>query len=586
MVQMQPIPNNTIVYYASNEPKHTGSVGIITSGFISPKSEILTQKVKFTFGTFLHEFTHLHEVKQFTDKQKQSLEKLKLIHPHLFKEHEMRNFQIGDWVTHSDYSIDGTVKGARSATGHYPVILDNGQEIKAHEDKLTHKNNVTALELAERRMPTIVATIKTFLATNLAQQLSQAQQAQLNKPGNYTTWQPLTPALIKADLERQAMEFINAKEEKQTTDTAPTSATQQPETVESNTQLRQENSQATTAIVPQIELAQLVRNTNAIIEIDVNVAIEYIDNRITTFVGESEALEAELKKWFKDLAARRLDLTRPVKESLQTVIDDEKRIGAYLEKIFAANAAKREAAEKDRKAKKYTEVMAAMADMLNTVDLPPEYLAKVVFREEYYQVTFKGKKLAESIQEQINTQVSLYNGYLAELELKQQQIKNRELLLENLNTKYGANGTYSMFTIEMFSDDQVLAKYEANHQRKLKLEQEKADAEKIKNETKTEAVAESSTLPVVNVSLPYSPMGGQQKHSTPQANIESSPPAINSSSTETETIIMFKLVVTGRTQADHERLLPKFIDKINAAVDAGLAPAINAGFGYKFEVIE
>jgi len=583
---MKPIPNNTIVYYASSDPKYTGSVGIIVSGFISPKSEILTQEVKFVFGTFWHEFTHLHKVKKFTDKQKQSLEKLKLIHPHLFMENEMRNFQIGDWVTHSDYSIDGTIKGAKSATGHYPVILDNGQEIKAHEDKLTQKNNVTALELAERRMPTIVATIKTFLATDLAQQLSPAQRDAINKPGNYTTWKPLTAALIKTDLERQAMEFINATKEKQATNIIPTSTAQQSETVESNTQLRQENSQATTAIVPQIELAQLVRNTNAIIEIDVNVAIEYIDNRITTFVGESEALEAELKKWFKDLAARRLDLTRPVKESLQTVIDDEKRIGAYLEKIFAANAAKREAAEKDRKAKKYTEVMAAMADMLNTVDLPPEYLAKVVFREEYYQVTFKGKKLAESIQEQINTQVSLYNGYLAELELKQQQIKNRELLLENLNTKYGANGTYSMFTIEMFSDDQVLAKYEANHQRKLKLEQEKADAEKIKNETKTEAVAESSTLPVVNVSLPYSPMGGQQKHSTPQANIESSPPAINSSSTETETVVMFKLVVTGRTQADHERLLPKFIEKINAAVDVGLAPAIDAGFGYKFEVIE
>jgi hypothetical protein len=584
--KMQPLPNNTIVYYASSDPKYTGSVGIITSSFISPKSEILTQDVKFAFGTFRHEFTHLHEVKKFTDKQKQSLEKLKLIHPHLFKDNEMRNFNLGDCVTHPEHQITGTVISERGANGHYKVLMDDGRDHVFHEDEITLKNNMTELEKAEKRIPMIVKFIQQFLATDLAQQLSPAQRDAINKPGNYTTWPKLTEKLIKDDLERQAMEFINATKEKQATNIIPTSTAQQSETVGSNTKSGQEDSQATTEIVPQVELAQLVRNTNAIIEIDVNVAIEYIDNRITTFVGESEALEAELKKWFKDLAARRLDLTRPVKESLQTVIDDEKRIGAYLEKIFAANAAKREAAEKDRKAKKYTEVMAAMADMLNTVDLPPEYLAKVVFREEYYQVTFKGKKLAESIQEQINTQVSLYNGYLAELELKQQQIKNRELLLENLNTKYGANGTYSMFTIEMFSDDQVLAKYEANHQRKLKLEQEKADAEKIKNETKTEAVAESSTLPVVNVSLPYSPMGGQQKHSTPHANIESSPPAINSSSPETETVIMFKLVVTGRTQADHERLLPKFIDKINAAVDVGLAPAVNAGFGYKFEVVE
>lgn len=295
-------------------------------------------------------------------------------------------FQPGDWVTHLDYSIDGTVKGARSATGYYPVILDNGQEIKAHEDKLTQKNNVTALELAERRIPAIVATIKTFLATDLAQQLSPAQRDAINKPGNYTTWQPLTADLIKADLEKQAMEFINATKEKQATN-----------------------------------------------------------------------------------------------------------------------------------------------------------------------------------------------------------IKNRELLLDNLNIKYGANGTYSMFTIEMFSDEQVLAKYEANHQRKLelaKIEQERLDAEKIKNEVKTEAAAESAKIPVAEAGVPTIAVGEQQAQSTPQTRNEETQAGIHNSPAETQTVIMFKLVVTGRTQSDHERLLPKFLEKINAAVDVGLAPAINAGFGYKFEVIE
>lgn len=336
---MKPIPLKSIVYYASSDPKYTGLVGIIVSGFISPKSEILTQDVKFAFGTFRHEFTHLHQVKQFTDKQKQSLEKLKITYPHLFMENEMRNFQIGDWVTHSDYSIDGTIKGAKSATGHYPVILDNGQEIKAHEDKLTQKNNVTALELAERRMPTIVATIKTFLATDLAQQLSPAQRDAINKPGNYTTWKPLTAALIKTDLERQAMEFINATKEKQVTDTVPTSTAQQPNNLEFSTQPSQENSQATTET---------------------------------------------------------------------------------------------------------------------------------------------------------------------------------------------SNGAEVVTNNPIFNDEP-----------------------------------------------------------TPQTrNEETQAGVIHNSLTETQTVIMFKLVVTGRTQADHERLLPKFIEKINSAVDIGLAPAINAGFGYKFEVVK
>lgn len=126
-----------------------------------------------------------------------------------------------------------------------------------------------------------------------------------------------------------------------------------------------------------------------------------------------------------------------------------------------------------------------MADMLNDVDLPPEYLAKVVFREEYYQKTMVNKKLKDSIQEQINTQVNLYNGWKAEQELRQQYIKNREMQIAMLNKQYGANGTYSMFTIETHTDEQVVAKYEANHQRKLeqaRVEKERQDTEEAKKQ--------------------------------------------------------------------------------------------------------
>ena len=121
----------------------------------------------------------------------------------------------------------------------------NKEEFVFHEDKITLKNNMTELEKAEKRIPMIVKFIQQFLATDLAQQLSPAQRDAINKPGNYTTWPKLTEKLIKDDLERQAMEFINATKEKQATNIIPTSTAQQSETVESNTQLRQENSQAT-----------------------------------------------------------------------------------------------------------------------------------------------------------------------------------------------------------------------------------------------------------------------------------------------------------------------------------------------------
>ncbi len=245
-------------------------------------------------------------------------------------------------------------------------------------------------------------------------------------------------------------------------------------------------------LAESIDIKQLVLITNSIIQIDVDLSIQYIDSRVANFTGESEDLEAELKKWYKNFSARRLDLTRPVNESLKQVIADEKKIGDYLDKIFADNKTKRDAAEAERKKAKYTEVMTTIADMLNSVDLPPEYLDKVVFREEYYNKTMINKKLSESIQAQIDDQIKLYNGFLAEQELKQQKIKNRELLIENYNTKYGFDAKYSQMPVEMYSDEQVIELFERKYQKQeaeklAKIEKEKQDAEKAKAQTNTES---------------------------------------------------------------------------------------------------
>ncbi|RTL11258.1 MAG: hypothetical protein EKK54_07985 [Neisseriaceae bacterium] len=282
-------------------------------------------------------------------------------------------------------------------------------------------------------------------------------------------------------------------------------------------------------LVPVIDLEQLVVNTNAIIKIDVDLSIQYIDARVASFAGESEELEAELKKWYKDFAARRLDLTRPVNESLKQVIADEKKIGDYLDKIFAENKAKREAAEAERKKAKYAEVMTTMADMLNSVDLPSEYLAKVVFREEYYNKTMVNKKLADSIQAQIDDQVKLYNGWKAEQELKQQKIKNRELLLQNLNQQYGFNGVYSQFTIEMYSDEQVEQAY--------KNKKEKQDAEEVKKQavTETESVVctQQNNADTSQQSLQKSPNGNNEVRSQEVVKASNQPRSQDANSVST-----------------------------------------------------
>lgn len=262
-----------------------------------------------------------------------------------------------------------------------------------------------------------------------------------------------------------------------------------------------------TQLSPAVDLTAIVRNTNAIIEINVPTAISYIDQRVAEFTGESEELETELRKWFKDLGDKRLELTRPVNESLKQVIADEKQIGIYLEKIFAANQAKRDAAEAERRSLKRPSVMVIMAEMLNNVDLPAEYLAKVVFKEEYYQKTMVNKKLRDSIQEQIDTQVNLYNGWLAQQELNQQKIKNREMLIDSLNKEFGFTGTYSNFPIETYNDEQVRAAYQAK--------KDKQDAEEAQKQAKAaQAVDNKENTNPVDKS-PQNPSTGQSEKIQP-----------------------------------------------------------------------
>lgn len=588
---MKPAPHKSIVYYASSDNKYTGQVGIITSGFLFPDAEIKMQEVKFVFGTFWHDVTYLHIVKNLTKSQKESLEQLKIKYPKIFEENKMRMFDLGACVEHPEYKT-GTIASERSPTGHYKVLLDSGSEARLHENALSIKNNMSQVEIAERRYFKIVAKIDEFLASDLAQQLTPAQREKLKEPPKYVNDLTMMGADVQADLERLTMGFINAKESNQTTNAVPASTTQQSEAVESNTQSGQEVSQAATTEVVQnpvinknyvpvvLNLESDAKTTAPVIVFDKQVYLNQID---------SMPIEDITAKWLKSIKDAAIAIDKRLNEPVAAWRKEVDEIIAYAEariKSIKDAEAKAEAKRKELRAARANELL---AECKAASDLPPEYLATVVLKNEYLLVKFTDKKIIEDINIQLETQRQLKQGADDAAAVKLLSIKNRELLIENLNAKYGVEGKYSMFPIETFTDEQVLAKYEQNHQRKLelaKIEQEQLDAENIKNEVKNEAVAENSTLPVVNASLPNASVGEQQKYSTPQANIKSSSPASNSGSTETETVIMFKLVVTGHDQATHDRIVPRFINEIKTAVDVSLVGAVENGWQYNLEVVK
>lgn len=228
--------------------------------------------------------------------------------------------------------------------------------------------------------------------------------------------------------------------------------------------LPQANSQQTVTDLANIEIANLVQFTQSIITFDNSELINQAQQTAAKYANlviteadlpEMKTIRADLNKIIKGLEDSRKSVKSKYNEPLSEFEAKIKDVTSILSDAVAKIDNQTAVFEENRKAEKKIAVLQILEDMLRESDLPNEYKAKVVFREEYYNVTMRGSKLANSIQEQIDVQVQLYQAVKNEQELKQQRIKNRELLIKNLNQQYGLNAVYSQFTVEQYSDEQV-----------------------------------------------------------------------------------------------------------------------------------
>lgn len=378
----------------------------------------------------------------------------------------MRNFPIDCEVIftrpNDNYNGKiGKIADVRSHSGHYMVDVDNAR-IMRHENDICEASEFMKEKAMQNEIELIPEPDLSDVAKGIWVCIDKGYDFENTK--EYFYGQKVDEELLINLYDECKDEGISAFAKKYMS-----GKTMQDELIETKTPEVVENPKINTPVI--VDLESEAKTTLPVIIFDKQRYIDAID---------AMPLEEITSKWLKQIKDEAIAIDKKICAPVKAWRLEVDEIIEYAEKRIAKLKADAAAAEEKRRAAKKIEVDKLIADAKARSDLPPEYLAKIVFKPEYYQVGFKGNKLLEDLQAQFDLQKSLKKGVDDALALQQANIKNRELLLQNLNQQYGFNGVYSQFTIELYPDDeQVKLIY--------KSKKEKQDAEEAQKQAAAEA---------------------------------------------------------------------------------------------------
>ena len=309
-----------------------------------------------------------------------------------------------------------------------------------------------------------------------------------------------------------------------------------------------ENPQVNKNYVPVvIDLTADTKATAPVIVFDKQIYLAAIDNM---------PLEEITAGWIKSIKDAAIAIDKRLNVPIQAWRAEIDEIITHANNRIAALKAEAAKKEAERREEKRLEVQNLIADAKRSSDLPKEYLDRITFKEEYLQVGFKGKKLADDIQAQFDTQKALKKGADDALELKATQVKARRLLIEKLNQEFGFNFSYDDFIVERYSDEQVNQFYMDKHNAKQNQEEKTISNAAIPREAEAIKVLEQNKQ-------------SQEKCSTPQEVQQST-----------------NFVVPGQTNNGTQSpyRIVKITGKRLEAIDANLEALRKMGFGV--EIVE
>lgn len=214
----------------------------------------------------------------------------------------------------------------------------------------------------------------------------------------------------------------------------------------------------------------LIKLSNAIIEFDNSTLIEQAHQLTTKYTDlvvneddlpEMKSICADLNKVTKALDDQRKAIKSQYNAPLAEFEGKIKEVTSIIESTVTSIKSKTEVYEQKRIKQKESDVSCLIIDMLTDSKLSDKYYHYVVLKPEYLQITFKGKKLTEDIQSQIDSAILIEINENVQNELINLKIKTRELLLERLNEEFGRTVKYSEAPFEKFSDEDVANLYKA-----------------------------------------------------------------------------------------------------------------------------
>lgn len=194
-----------------------------------------------------------------------------------------------------------------------------------------------------------------------------------------------------------------------------------------------------------------IQSSLPIIAFDKNIWIKRVEEMPV------EDLTPGFVKQIKD-AAIAIDkrLSAPIK-AWRSEVDE---IIACIDARRVALVKAQQEAEEIRRIKKRTEVLQLIKDVEIDCGLNQSYLSQLTIIDKYLNKTESINKIKEDLLSRIEQlKILQENERLAE-ESRQEKIKNRELLIENLNAKYNLDFKYSKFEVSRYDDVEVTKFYQ------------------------------------------------------------------------------------------------------------------------------
>lgn len=213
-----------------------------------------------------------------------------------------------------------------------------------------------------------------------------------------------------------------------------------------------------------IEIVNLVKFNQAIIEFDnsefMAAATKLTDKYNGLIITEDMLISigkerASLNKIVNSLDDARKKIKAEYNAPLLEFEAKIKDVSNIILKTISSLDKETKVFEEKRKNDKLIQVKDLIEKVLLVAKLTPKYAAQLTELDKYLNKTETPKKILDDLEARAAQLAIMQENEILAEEARKEKVKNRELLIENLNAKYGESFKFSQFEPSAYTDEDV-----------------------------------------------------------------------------------------------------------------------------------